>query len=336
MAKSYYDILGVSKDATTDQIRKAFKKLSVKYHPDKHINDSEEEKKIAEEKFKEINEAYEVLSDDKKRQEYDNPIPDIGRGFSHFGFDDFPGFFHGGQKQHFVMPGQDISVPVNLTIEDFYRGGTKDIKYKKNIRCGHCHGEGGETKQCPVCHGEGMVQHVTVEGNVQYIQTTQCHHCGGTGRVVLNKCNKCNGTGFTREDRVFHLNIDDINSGIANGSYIIDNYAGHESKQPNGPNGKLIGRFNIDLKNYKIQDDNVFEQVEIPYYDILLGTDKEVTLPNGKKITINIPENTKNEAVFKSKGNGINGKDYFLCVKATFPRLNKNDKDLLKKIKKNH
>ena len=132
MTKSYYDILGVSKDATTDQIRKAFKKLSVKYHPDKHINDSEEEKKIAEEKFKEINEAYEVLSDDKKRKEYDNPIPDIGAGFSPFGFDDFSSFFHGNQKQRFVMAGQDISVPVNLTIEDFYRGGTKDIKYKKN------------------------------------------------------------------------------------------------------------------------------------------------------------------------------------------------------------
>ena len=181
-----------------------------------------------------------------------------------------------------------------------------------------------------------MVQSITREGNIQYIQSSPCHHCGRTGRVVLNKCNKCNGTGFTREDRVFHLNIDDINSGIANGSYIIDNYAGHESNDSNGPNGKLIGRFNIDLGNYKVQDDNVFEQVEIPYYDILLGTDKEVTLPNGKKITINIPENTKNEAVFKSKGNGINGKDYYLCVKATFPRLNKNDKDLLKKIKKNH
>ena len=119
MEKNYYDILGVKKDASKDDIRRAFKKLSLKYHPDKHINDSEEDKKKAEEKFKEINEAYETLSDDKKRQEYDNPIPE-GFGFDPFGFGDF--FSRRQSYRNFeARPGQDIRVTVNLNMEDFYK-----------------------------------------------------------------------------------------------------------------------------------------------------------------------------------------------------------------------
>ena len=334
MEKSYYDILGVKKDASKDDIRRAFKKLSVKYHPDKHINDSEEDKKKAEEKFKEINEAYEVLSDDKKRQEYDNPIPEG------FGFDPFGGFadlFGRGQRQRFVKPGQDIGVSINLDIKDFYNGGIKEIKYKKNIRCGHCNGEGGDTKICPHCHGNGTIEHRQQQGNMTYIQTVPCHHCNGTGKIVLSKCSNCNGTGFTKEDKTFKLNISDLNPTMPSGDYVIDNYGGHESSDPQGPSGKLIGHIHINFGNYKVdKQNNVFEQVEIPYYDMLLGLDKDITLPNSKKIKVTIPKESRDGSVVKSSKNGINGGDYYLCVKAKFPSLEKNDKELLKKIKKNH
>ena len=337
MEKNYYDILGVNKDASKDDIRRAFKKLSVKYHPDKHINDSEEDKKKAEEKFKEINEAYEVLSDDKKRQEYDNPIPEgFGFGFDPFGFGNF---FTGRQAYHNfeAKPGQDIRVTINLNMEDFYKGGIKEIHYKKNIRCGHCNGEGGDTKICPHCHGNGVIEHRQVQGNMTFVNQVQCNYCNGTGKIVTNACPNCNGTGFIKEDKVFRLNIDDIKASTETGDYVLDLSGGHESKYSGGRDGQLIGRLIINRGNYKVdQSNNVFEQVEIPYYDMLLGTDKDVTLPNGKKITVKIPTESKDGSLVKSPKNGINGGDYYLCIKAKFPSLNKNDKELLKKIKTNH
>jgi molecular chaperone DnaJ len=169
-----------------------------------------------------------------------------------------------------------------------------------------------------------------------YIQTVPCYHCNGTGKIVLNKCSKCNGSGFTKEDRVFNLNLNDLNPTMPSGDYILSHGMGHESSDPQGPDGNLIGHVNINLGNYKVQNGNVFEQVEIPYYDILLGTDKEIMLPNGKEITVKIPSNSNNEDVIRSKGNGLNGKDYYLCIKATFPKTRKDDDKQLKKIKKNH
>lgn len=335
MEKNYYDILGVSKDASKDDIRKAFKKLSVKYHPDKHINDSEEDKQKAEDKFKEINEAYEVLSDDQKRQEYDNPMSGFGNMFG--GFNPFDNFFTRGRHQNFIRPGQDIRVTINLTIEDFYKGGTKEIKYKKNIRCGHCGGDGGKTKICTHCNGTGTIQKHYQQGNVISVHTEQCTHCQGQGKHIIEKCNHCSGTGFIKEDKTFNLNIDQLNPAMSSGDYVIDNFGGHESKQSGGQDGTLIARIIIDLKNYKVGKNNdVFEQVEIPYYDMLLGVDKDIILPNGKKIVVNIPEESRDGNVIKSKGNGINGADYYLCIKPRFPFLEKNDKELLKKIKKNH
>lgn len=337
MEKNYYDILGVKKDASKDDIRRAFKKLSVKYHPDKHINDSEEDKKKVEDKFKEINEAYETLSDDKKRQEYDNPISG-GFGFDPFsGFADFFGRGNRNSRQNFVKPGQDIRVTVNLNIEDFYKGGIKEIHYKKNIRCGHCGGEGGDTKICPHCHGNGVIEHRQVQGNMTFVNQSPCNHCNGTGKIVTNACLHCNGTGFNKEDKVYKLNIDTLNAAMQSGDYVLDTSGGHESKQNGGPNGQLLGRIMINTGNYKVDSlNNVFEQVEIPYYDMLLGVEKEITLPNSKKITVTIPKESRDNSVIKSPKNGIKGGDYYLCVKATFPPLTKNDKDLLKKIKKNH
>lgn len=341
MEKNYYDILGVSKDATQEEIKRAFKKASIKWHPDKHVNDSEEDRQKAEEKFKEINEAYEVLGDENKRREYDNPNP---AGFSGFdGFDPFGGFnpfggFGGfsAHNQKMSRPGQDIAIKVTLNIEDFYKGGTKEYKYKRNIRCGHCNGEGGETRTCQHCHGNGVIQHREQRGNMMTIQNIQCPHCQGQGKIVINKCSKCNGTGFTQEYATYKLDISNINPELEEGNYVLDMTGGHESRDHDGPCGKLIGRLTTDLKQYKVINNDVYERVDIPYYDVLLGVDKKIKLPNDKTITVKIPENSKDDAMVKSSGNGLNGGNYFLCINTTYPKMSKDDEKLLKKIKKNH
>lgn len=334
MEKNYYDILGVSKDASQEEIKKAFKKLSIKWHPDKHINDSAEDQKRAEEMFKEINEAYDTLGDEQKRQEYDNPNPfgDLGSMFG--GFGDFFGSRHG--RQQYTEPGKDARITINLDISDFYIGVTKKYKYKKGIRCGHCDGAGGEVYVCPHCHGTGTIQHRTQRGNMLSIQTVPCQHCHGQGKIRKTVCEKCSGSGYIYEEDTFVLDVQTIDPNLPVGDYILQQGGGFESKTPGGPNGNLIGRIYIDLGNYVVSNNNVFEKVEIPYYDMLIGCEKEITLPNNKKIKIKVPENSQPDDMVRSPKNGLNGKDYYMCIKPSFPKLKKNDKDHLNKIRNNH
>lgn len=333
MEKNYYDILGVSKDASQEEIKKAFKKLSIKWHPDKHVNDSPEDQKKAEDKFKEINEAYDTLGDEQKRRDYDNPNPfgDLGSMFGGFG-----DFFGHSARHQWVEPGKDARITINLGIADFYKGGTKEYRYKKGIRCGHCNGEGGEIYTCPHCHGTGTIQHRTQRGNMLSIQTVPCQHCHGQGKIKKSICDKCSGSGYIYEDRTFSLDLLTILPNTPNGDYVLMEGGGFESKTPGGPDGNLIGRIIIDFGDYIVKDKNVFERVEIPYYDMLIGTKKEITLPNDKTIKIEIPDNSQPDDMVRSKGNGLNGGDYYLCIKPTFPKLKKNDKDHLNKIRNNH
>lgn len=333
MEKNYYDILGVSKDASQEDIKKAYKKLSIKWHPDKHINDSEEDQKKAEEKFKEINEAYDTLGDEQKRRDYDNPNPfgDLGSMFG--GWSDF---FNMHTPRQRMEPGKDARISINLTLADFYKDSIKKYKYKKGIRCGYCNGEGGETQICTYCHGTGTIQHKTVRGNHTMIQTQVCQHCHGQGKIVKTICDKCSGSGYTYEDKIFTLDLTTIHPNLPYGDYVLQEGGGFESKQQGGPNGNLIGRINIDLKGYAVDNKNVFQKVELPYYDMLIGVDKEIILPNDEKIIVNVPENSQPDDMVKYKGGGLNGGDYFLCIKPTFPKLKKNDKDHLNKVRNNH
>lgn len=334
MEKNYYDILGVSKDASQEDIKKAFKKLSIKWHPDKHVNDSVEDQKKAEDKFKEINEAYETLGDEEKRRNYDNPNPfgDLGSMFG--GFGDF--FGSRGARQRYSEPGRDIRISIDLSLSDFYNKGTKTYKYKKGIRCGHCNGEGGETYVCPHCQGTGMIQHRTVRGNSTMIQTMPCNHCGGLGKIVKNKCDKCSGSGYVFEEVTYTLDLSMIDPNIEYGDYVIHQGGGYESKTPGGPDGNLIGRIKVNLGGFVVNNGNVFSKVDIPYYDMLIGNEIEVELPTSEKVKIKIPENSQPDDMVKYKGGGLNGKDFYACIKPTFPKLKKNDKDHLNKIRNNH
>ncbi len=370
MSKNYYDILGVSKDAKDDEIKKAFRKLSLKWHPDKHVNDSPEGKKEAEEKFKEIAEAYGILSDKEKREKYDRfgtvDGPDMS-GFGDFGgmsADDIINIFagrHGGgfggfggfgdmfnhsrrPQQERIVPGENKVFNMSLSIEDIFNGTSKDLEYEVNVRCNKCNGEGGNgVEKCPYCNGKGMVVETRREGYSIIQQSYPCPHCHGTGKKVKEVCNECNGTGFKKAKRKVTVTVP---KGVIEGQAIQFDNQGNESKNPKGPNGDLIIQFvyKFDRNKYAIRSDGriiiVYEQVDIPYYDCILGAKKEIILPNGKKVKYDVPENTQNGDAIVLNGEGINGNDYILMVNITFVDKNfkkaKKELSYLKDIQKLH
>ena len=235
MAKrDYYEVLGVSKDASEDDIKKAYRKIAIKYHPDRNPGNKE-----AEEKFKEAAEAYDVLHDPQKRQQYDRfgfngPGGESGFGgfssaggfsmddiFSMFGdvfggrggFGGFggSGFSNGGQRRPAQHRGSDLRLKVRLSLQEISTGVTKKFKVKKDVVCNHCHGSGAEgnsaKETCPTCHGSGVVTHTT-QSIFGMMQTQNvCPTCGGEGVVIKNKCRACGGSGVVRGEEVVEINI---------------------------------------------------------------------------------------------------------------------------------
>lgn len=369
MSKDYYSILGVDRNASDDEIKKKFRNLSLKWHPDKHANDSEKEKKEAEEKFKEIAEAYGVLSDKEKREKYDRfgtvDGPDMsgfgdfggmsaddiinifagrhGRGgFGGFGFDPFGGF--GRQQREVIEPGADKVFNMSLSIEDIFNGTSKDLEYDVDIRCGHCNGQGGSgIETCPTCHGSGMVMETQRQGYTIIQSSRPCPNCHGTGKIVKEVCKECHGTGFKKDRRKITVAVP---PGASDNQYIKYDGQGNESKNPKGQNGNLVIRlvYKFDSSKYAIVDKGfgpvVYERVNIPYYDCILGAEKTLTLPNGKTVKFKVPENTEQDAVIRLAGEGINGNDYLVLVNITFVdhSFKKSGKELsyLKDIQKLH
>ena len=375
MSKDYYNILGVERGASDDDIKKAFRKLSMKWHPDRHANDSEKEKKEAEEKFKEIAEAYGVLSDKEKRDKYDRfgdaDAPDMS-GFGNFGgmsaddiinmfagrsggsrFSGFGGFgdmfsghgFGGGRsRQEVVEPGADKVFNMALGIEDIFNGTSKDLEYEIDIRCGHCNGQGGSgVETCQYCHGTGMITETQRQGYTIIQNSHPCQYCHGTGKTVKEKCKECNGTGFKKERRKVTVTVP---AGVLEGQAIKYEGKGCESRSPKGPNGDLIIQFvyKVDKSKYAVVNRGngpiVYEKVNIPYYDCILGADRELTLPNGKKAKYKVAENTKTDDTIILRGEGIKGNDYIIIVNMTYVDygFKKSGKELsyLKDIQKLH
>lgn len=351
-SKGYYKTLGVAENASDDEIKKAFRKLSIKYHPDKQSGKSDKEKKDAEAKFKEVNEAYQVLSDKDKRAQYDRGSTfDFGGagGFNHGNFDfgdfnfdefgfnsgtgfDFRSFFGGGKspwndartRKPAVEKGADIKMTIPITIEDIFNGCTKKVRYQRNVRCSNCHGAGGTNKHnCPDCNGTGYVTK-SVRTPFGYTQTTSaCPKCGGKGWITDTKCPTCNGTGFKREDSILEIKF---NSGMLNGFAMQYTGKGHESRDINGPSGDFyaICQYMYDTERYQIVNTvDVYEKVEIPYYDALLGCDYILEKPDNKKIKITIPSCVPNGKHLKLANEGIkagNAKgDYYLVISYKMP-----------------
>lgn len=300
--KDYYETLGVAKDASADDIKKAYRKLARKYHPDLNPGD-----KNAEEKFKEINEAYAVLSDEQKRAEYDRS----GTTFEQFGgFDAFKGFdfdlgdvfgdmFGGGfrAERHYIK-GKDLVMGVELSIEEAFSGVTRSITVKREIECEICKGSGAESSRlCDTCKGSGKIQ--TAKGFFKIAQP--CPDCHGTGRKITAVCKKCGGSGKIITSDTLKVKIP---AGVDNGSIVRLRGMGNAGKG-GGPAGDLL--LEISVRHHPIfnrKGDDIYIQLPVTFVEAALGAKVEVPTIDGTSM-MNLPAGTQSGQRFKLSGKGF-------------------------------
>jgi len=343
--KGYYKILGVNENASQEAIKLSYRKLSLKWHPDRHVSDSEEDKKKAEEEFKKIAEAYSVIGDEEKRKQYDMGIDGgSGEGFDPFSMfrSHFGGFsdFFGGMREEPQQRGSDIVTDVNITFKEAYEGTSKEISFYKEVPCKECNGTGsadGKNNTCPYCHGTGMITQSRQQGNMIFQTSHPCEHCHGTGKVITNACKHCHGTGT---EKVKHTERIDIPAGVFDGAQLNMSGKGNAPKGK-GINGNLAVRIHVQKDNYFTRPDaiNVIHYEEVDIKDALLGCTREVKYPDGSTFKLNIHECTKDNETFmyKNKGfidvqNPYNGRgDYAIVIKYKYPnKLSNKQKELLK------
>ena len=290
MNKDYYSILGVSKEASESEIKKAYRKLSKEYHPDLNPNNKE-----AEEKFKEIAEAYSVLSDSEKRNNYDRFGTADGRGGNPFGgmnMDDIYSSFFGGNpfggRQNMRRKGNDIRINIKLTLDEIYSGVHKKIKYRKNSKCEPCDGKGGELSKCTRCNGQGVVNQIqqTPFGRIQ--SSVVCNSCQGSGEMVVKSCGSCNGNGIKLSEVEYEF---DIPRGIMDGEMLKVNGMGSSIR--NGIDGDLI--INIvetPHEKFKRVGNDIYQTLKLSYKDLVLGNDDVHIDTMDKKIKIKVKKGT--------------------------------------------
>lgn len=359
MEKDYYKILGVEKNATENDIRKAFLKLSKKYHPDMQSGKSDTEKKEAEEKFKEINEANEILSNKEKREYYDNfgtlnqrhgfgaggidpreffrKYAQAGFGMGGFNWhDDFDNFgYQNNTPPDPTTPknGKNIQIQININLEDVLYGSTKDIEISIDDPCPHCFGTGsenGELIKCEKCNGTGMI--TTIRGNM--IMQTTCHSCNGSGFKQKNKCNHCNNGKITN---IRKLNIT-IPQGIKEGCILRIKNEGERGLN-GGQNGDIrIIVVSNEHELFKRHDLDLLMNVYISPVTAILGGNIDIQTPWGiAKLTI--PKYTSNDTVFRLNKQGIRYKNeignlYITCKIDSIKNCTKEQEVLLYNIEK--
>ena len=315
--RDYYEVLGIDKSATDQDIKKAFRKLAKQYHPDANPGNAD-----AEAKFKEVNEAYEVLSDPEKKAKYDQfgfaafeegAGPQYG-GFSGFGgmddlFGMFGDFFGGGasygRRRNAPMKGNDVQTRVDLSFTEAAFGCNKTINVWVYENCDECGGSGAKKgtkpETCPQCHGSGQIQfqQQTLFGNT--ISMRPCNRCGGTGQIIKEKCPKCSGEGQVRTHKTFEVNIP---AGIDNGQSIRKSGLG-EPGANGGPNGDLFVTVNVRPDPFfSRQGFDVYCSVPISYAQAALGAELEIRTIDGS-VKYSIAEGTQTGARFRLRGKGI-------------------------------
>lgn len=310
----FYGVLGVSRTASNDEIKKAYKKLALKYHPDRNKGD-----KQAEEKFKQINEAYEALIDPEKRQMYDqfgedglkgNPFTGQNAGFRDFSdmFDNFGDMFGDifggrGSRRGRKMPrqGSDMLIHLTVTFDEAFNGVKKDIRFSRSSTCSACAGTGAESgsskKTCPTCNGSGQVK--VSHGIFALAQT--CPTCHGEGEIIEKPCHQCNGTGFTREDKTVVLNVP---AGISNGMKI--RVAGEGNSGVNGgPRGDIYVEVRVKPHSLFERDgDDLYLEVPITYSQAVLGDSIEIPTMTGT-VQMKIPAGTQPGTKMRLKDKGF-------------------------------
>lgn len=348
MAKNYYEILGVDKNATEKDIKKAFKKLSLKWHPDKWATASDAEKKEAEERFKDINEAHSILSDKEKRQNYDNFGDPNGRpSWGGMNFDDiFSSFNPFGRNTSHIRKGDNVFAKVFVTLNEIYNGGKKTVTYKRHKQCAHCNGKGydnnGSIETCPICNGTGRIRKTTRNGYSTFIQETVCHSCRGVGHTIKNPCKECNGLGVTEVTE----NIDiEIPIGIFNKAQISINgmgsYPSSVGANNSCINGDLIIEFN-EIKHdvYSRDGDDVMSTLKLNLYEALCGTEVILETIDGSKIKFKVPKLTKDGHLFRFANKGLknvmnnnNRGNHLVSVSYDYPtEIGEREEKLLKEL----
>lgn len=361
--RDYYEVLGVAKNATEDEIKKAYRKIAIKYHPDRNPDNKE-----AEEKFKEAAEAYDVLHDPQKRQQYDQFGFDgpagMGGGFGgfggaggfsmddifsmfgdvfggHSGFGGFGGFGSTGGRQQYR--GSDLRLKVKLNLQDVATGVTKKFKLRKDIACPHCHGSGAENgsaaETCPKCHGSGVVVK-SVRTMLGMMQTqTECPECHGEGTVIKNKCKECGGTGIVKGEEVVEIKIP---AGVAEG--MVVNVPG---KGNAGMHNGVTGNIQVFIEEER-NDTFVRDGQDIIYNLLLdiptaaLGGEVEIPTIDGSKMKIKIEPGTQPGKVMRLRGKGLpavqgygsGSGNLVVNISVYVPKtLSREEKDILTKLR---
>lgn len=344
--RDYYEVLGVSKSATEEEIKSAYRRKAKESHPDLHPND-----KAAEQRFKEVNEAYEVLSDANKRARYDqfgHEGPnlggaggfDFGGGFGGFGFDSiFDTFFGGGGTRQRNGPerGADLRYDMTITFEEAAFGAKKEFRFQRSENCDTCGGSGAKAgtspQTCPTCGGSGAVRVTTNSLFGQVVTQRPCSACGATGKIIHEKCPKCGGGGRMRATRTATVNIP---AGIDNGQVIPMTGQGEPGVR-GGPAGDLYVYVTVKPhKLFKRDGYNLYCDIPLSVTQAALGAEIEIPTLEGP-MKHQVPEGTQNDTEFRFRGKGItmlrgSGKgDLFVKVRVDVPRkLSDKQKELLR------
>ena len=354
--RDYYEVLGVSKSASADEIKKAYRGLAKKYHPDMNPGDKE-----AEAKFKEANEAYDVLSDKDKRAKYDQYghaafDPSMGGGAGYGGFGGFSGgdfdfgdifssFFGGGgggsrSRRNMPIDGEDVATRITIDFEEAAFGCKKEVTFARVEACTECGGSGAEKgtkpETCSTCHGTGSVT-VRQQTMLGYMQTQRpCQECRGTGKIIKNPCKNCNGKGFVKVNKKLEVSIP---AGIDNMQRIVLRGQGSAGRN-GGDNGDLIIEVRVKKHDIFTRDgNNLYCDVPITFTEAALGAEIGIPILGGKPERYEIPPETQSGTSFTLKGKGvpdINSKrrgDLIITVLVETPKnLNSEQKKLLRQF----
>ncbi len=343
--EDYYTILGASKKATKDEIKKAYRKLAHKHHPDKGGD---------EKTFKKISEAYHVLSNDKKREQYDmfgKSGPNAGSGsssgsgfggFSHADFDmndifsDFFGFSRGARRR--TKKGEDIAIKITTKLEKIFENEEKVISLERLANCSACGGRGYpsnvKTKKCATCNGSGKIR--TAIG--PFSQVSTCPYCGGEGEIPEKNCNNCHGEGRVKEKKEIKFTIP---AGIHTGQTLRIQGEGNSGKKGTPPGDLLVEIFVENKTSFERKGDDLYHKTKINLSQATLGDKIEINFLTGKKIILKIPTGTNSGKVFRisSKGvpriSGYGQGDLYVIIDVVVPqKLSKKQKELFEELKK--
>jgi molecular chaperone DnaJ len=362
--RDYYEILGVNRSASTEEIKSAYRKLAMKYHPDQNQGDKE-----AEDKFKEVAEAYEVLRDPDKRNMYDRFGHEGLRGGSYGGgfhdpfdifrevfgggfgsiFEDFFGTRTGGSRRRDQQRGRDLQIKLKLTLEEIASGITKQIKVKKLVACDDCNGsglkKGSEASTCLQCQGSGEVREVSQSLFGRFVNITTCPRCSGRGTIITNPCTACRGEGVMHGENFVEIKVP---AGVSDGNYMTIRGSGNVGPN-NGASGDLIVVMVEQSHDFFTRNGNdVIFELPLSFPEVALGTEVEIpTLEiendskekTNKMVKINIPPGTQSGKIFRLRGKGFpelnsyRKGDLLVQVKVWTPeKLSQREKELLEEL----